>query len=760
MGTVPDPLRSAKLSLVTLSEEKNGLGELSPKYQQKEATIERNSNGYPFGAKVQPTEEQLFGVNCVAEANVQKTEQSCGYDTSSPTMLSPGSFNRSKEGCLETVNNSKQEASSDCKGQVLVESHSLGQAALKAPAIQETNQVGGELLFSAVDDKASSPSKEGDCVMKNKTHETSSLLPSHPDTSPTTPAVKQIVEEKFAPEKNGSPTSAKELEPVSGLELKSPVCMDAKPKGVKDESSHPSARTVPESLSKSKSENKSQPSLKGETIEEAVPEPSKFRDTGTMTVPATRENISRTCQDAEVQAVASMESKSASTSPSIFAAFLKESMPSEAKQKQDQLHIIYTAAGGKEQSEIVDNFTQKAPSTGIMPEVHIQAPAATKKKLVAQVVKTQDDPSGMMNAVCSASLDKAEHPCPLASGCTQEISVKEMEVQTPGVARYYSGLPQQMADSSVLQKTRPVYQISIHTSNQPLAPSQPVNIETTLPPCSGLPEVKSKHHHIGISVTENQPTSPSCGRQPEEDKVLPTTAGPHSTRTGEQLQIKTISDVDIKPKKEDSFVHPDSKEQKTSKRAAVAVAVVGLQATCPPIAAQKERGNFSATQKETGAIGLESEWSSNSAPDQETKTSERRKDPKLSRTEAPASIQPAASHGGKKKEAKSEAKVHLKQSKHVRDVVWDEQGMTWEVYGASLDPESLGIAIQNHLQRQIREHEKLLKAQNTQTRKSISSDTSSNKKLKGRQHNVFQSMMQNIRRPNCCVRPAASAVSD
>nr|XP_060635227.1 G protein-regulated inducer of neurite outgrowth 3 [Anolis sagrei ordinatus]XP_060635228.1 G protein-regulated inducer of neurite outgrowth 3 [Anolis sagrei ordinatus]XP_060635229.1 G protein-regulated inducer of neurite outgrowth 3 [Anolis sagrei ordinatus] len=757
MGTVPDPLQSAKLSLVTLSKEKNGLGELSShKYQHKEATIERNSNGYPFGAKVQPTEEQLFGVNCMAEANVPKTEQSCGYDTSSPTMFSPGSFNSSKEGCLEPANNSKQEASSDSKGKVLVENHSLGQTTLKTPVIQETNQVGGELLFSTVDDKASSLSKDGDCSMKNKAHETYHLLPSHPDTPQTTPAVKQIVEEKFGPEKNGAPTSAKELEPDSDIGLKSPVCMDAKPKGAKDASSHPSARTVPESVPKSQSENILQPSLKSETIEEAVSEPSKFRDTGTMTVPANREDISRTCQDAEVQAVASMESKSASTSPSIFAAFLKENMPSEAKQKQDQLHIIYTAAGGKEQSEIVDNFTQKAPSTGIMPEVHIQAPAATKKKLVAQVVRAQDDPAGMMNAVCSASMDKAEHQCPLASGCTQEISVKEMEVQTPGVARYCSGLPQQMADNSVLQKTRPVYQISIHTSNQPLVPSQPVNIETTLPLCSALPEVKSKHHHIGISVTENQPISPSCDRLPEEDKVLATTADPHGK------QIKTIGDVDVKSKKEDSFVHPDSKEQKTSKRAAVAVAVVGFQAMCPPIAAQKEQSKFSGTHKETGslgtqslAIGLESESSSNSAPDQETKTSERRKDPKLSRAEAPVT-----SHGGKKKEAKSEAKVQLKQSKNVRDVVWDEQGMTWEVYGASLDPESLGIAIQNHLQRQIREHEKLLKAQNTQTRKSISSDTSSNKKLKGRQHNVFQSMMQNIRRPNCCVRPAASAVSD
>ncbi|XP_055967108.1 G protein-regulated inducer of neurite outgrowth 3 [Sorex fumeus] len=104
-----------------------------------------------------------------------------------------------------------------------------------------------------------------------------------------------------------------------------------------------------------------------------------------------------------------------------------------------------------------------------------------------------------------------------------------------------------------------------------------------------------------------------------------------------------------------------------------------------------------------------------------------------------------------------EPRAQAKASKRVRDVVWDEQGMTWEVYGASLDPESLGVAIQNHLQRQIREHERLRQAHG---RRSVSSDTSSQKKLKGRQHGVLQALLQNLRRPNCCVRPAPSSVLD
>lgn len=97
--------------------------------------------------------------------------------------------------------------------------------------------------------------------------------------------------------------------------------------------------------------------------------------------------------------------------------------------------------------------------------------------------------------------------------------------------------------------------------------------------------------------------------------------------------------------------------------------------------------------------------------------------------------------------------------KSVHDVVWDEQGMTWEVYGASVDPESLGFAIQSHLQCKIREQERKLIVR-TSLRKSISAVDSPrhDKKNKRRQQNIFRSMLQNVRRPNCCVRPPPSSV--
>ncbi|XP_072232286.1 uncharacterized protein gprin3a [Leuresthes tenuis] len=55
-----------------------------------------------------------------------------------------------------------------------------------------------------------------------------------------------------------------------------------------------------------------------------------------------------------------------------------------------------------------------------------------------------------------------------------------------------------------------------------------------------------------------------------------------------------------------------------------------------------------------------------------------------------------------------------------QEVLWDEQGMTWEVYGASVDLESLGTAIQSHLESKIREQEQHIRT----LRKSICSESS------------------------------------
>ncbi|XP_051515524.1 ataxin-2 homolog [Myxocyprinus asiaticus] len=82
------------------------------------------------------------------------------------------------------------------------------------------------------------------------------------------------------------------------------------------------------------------------------------------------------------------------------------------------------------------------------------------------------------------------------------------------------------------------------------------------------------------------------------------------------------------------------------------------------------------------------------------------------------------------------------------NIVWDEQGMTWEVYGASLDLESLGFAIQNHLQCKIHEHERRIGT----LRKSISlSEHSPGKNKTGKKkRNVFRSVFAGCK---CCSNP-------
>lgn len=64
-----------------------------------------------------------------------------------------------------------------------------------------------------------------------------------------------------------------------------------------------------------------------------------------------------------------------------------------------------------------------------------------------------------------------------------------------------------------------------------------------------------------------------------------------------------------------------------------------------------------------------------------------------SSSQTPPMADDDGSNGDKKKESKSP----------VKEVKWDAEGMTWEVYGASVDPEELGLAIQRHLELQIRE---------------------------------------------------------
>ncbi|NWI29457.1 GRIN1 protein, partial [Sula dactylatra] len=87
----------------------------------------------------------------------------------------------------------------------------------------------------------------------------------------------------------------------------------------------------------------------------------------------------------------------------------------------------------------------------------------------------------------------------------------------------------------------------------------------------------------------------------------------------------------------------------------------------------------------------------------------------------------------------------------IREVSWDEKGMTWEVYGASMEVEVLGLAIQKHLEKQIEEHERQV-VMTPQSTRSGSVKGAPRKGEAKRQPSIFRALLQNVRRPRCCSR--------
>ncbi|XP_067876466.1 GRIN2-like protein [Heterodontus francisci] len=99
----------------------------------------------------------------------------------------------------------------------------------------------------------------------------------------------------------------------------------------------------------------------------------------------------------------------------------------------------------------------------------------------------------------------------------------------------------------------------------------------------------------------------------------------------------------------------------------------------------------------------------------------------------------------------------LIQESPVREVQWDDKGMTWEVYGASVDPEVLGLAIQKHLEIQIEQHEKdkMSTAENTvkQLGTHVDGTCVMEQPAKEKRHLPgFRNMMSTLRHPTWCVR--------
>ncbi|XP_055969019.1 LOW QUALITY PROTEIN: G protein-regulated inducer of neurite outgrowth 1 [Sorex fumeus] len=99
----------------------------------------------------------------------------------------------------------------------------------------------------------------------------------------------------------------------------------------------------------------------------------------------------------------------------------------------------------------------------------------------------------------------------------------------------------------------------------------------------------------------------------------------------------------------------------------------------------------------------------------------------------------------------------------VRDVSWDEKGMTWEVYGAAMEVEVLGMAIQKHLERQIEEHGRQggpappPAARTSGPGRAGSVRAAPPDGAAKRPPGLFRALLQSVRRPRCCSRAGPTA---
>lgn len=793
MGTVPDPLRSAKLSLVSTSAEEEHLGDLQPaKHQPQPPSGGRASNGFPCT----PSSSAgvcSFDLNCTAAAGTQSCERCHADNDSQQEAFSPGLASTAAEvhpadvkpaGCSQPAGIQAPAAPALAAGGALL----AGQGPEMMPAPQSSRQ-----FVQGSQAKTSSLTQIDDSALKPQGTDDQPALEVLNYSSPGDPVgVNQFCRTSQA---NLLQTGEKDR---AAEKNDSTVCQSALPARQTEADLGRVAQTIPEAKSGTADTAQSQPPDKTEAVQSSKapaqsghgsprpvhnldptpgsPNPtqlSKFRETGTMTAqsessPFTQEAVSRTWRDAEVQAVATVESKSASTSPSIFAAFLKGNLPPEEK---EELHIIYQGGMGLSQAALTDslssqqNFSCSPSITSKSTVVAVTASAQT------QPVKPPGVPSDMVSPV-SADNAKPLLSCSPAAVTSQGTSVGNAEMTS--AARDVKDAAQLPMDAPVPPKPIPVEQLDVNSSNQTPSQSGTGAGEPSTTSTNAVPGTGNNVHDLAPHVGSSR--SPLlCGLDSEvKQKEVLGSSDQKPVQSKGASQGETSSNQSVVKAKEENLVVLDPKG---GMNVGSQPAAVHVKACSEDEGEKESRGHGDSGQSQMAGgqslqAGLMPKLNVSSAglpppvpasaASQQQGLQARESRHELHTAAIPASAPAVPNLGENKKHSTPamEARVQVKQSKHVRDVVWDEQGMTWEVYGASLDPESLGIAIQNHLQRQIREHEKLIRAQNNQTRKSISSDTSSNKKLKGRQHNVFQSMLQNFRRPNCCVRPAPSSVLD
>nr|XP_033814794.1 G protein-regulated inducer of neurite outgrowth 3 [Geotrypetes seraphini]XP_033814805.1 G protein-regulated inducer of neurite outgrowth 3 [Geotrypetes seraphini]XP_033814813.1 G protein-regulated inducer of neurite outgrowth 3 [Geotrypetes seraphini]XP_033814821.1 G protein-regulated inducer of neurite outgrowth 3 [Geotrypetes seraphini]XP_033814832.1 G protein-regulated inducer of neurite outgrowth 3 [Geotrypetes seraphini]XP_033814841.1 G protein-regulated inducer of neurite outgrowth 3 len=746
MGTVPDSQISIKSPPLTISEEEARLGGLLvADHPHRQLATEKNSNGISL------SESKLralcsFDPNCSPDAETPTGEQLCRHsecDAHQTVMSSPEISSRDEKinaSVSEHSKNCEPQCSNDCGKQIVMDRIACVGAANVTPTIHATDhsiQRGLSVSISPV---------QSECTF-GMVHQAAFETPN----SVSQANAEQMEQTKKASAKDVLMHESTELSPcvvdreLEGTENTShlpsdfAISLTSKSEDANNSKICPVANTViPQDL-----ESSPQPLLAHAQITHsaevlaALPDQQQqagCKEIGTMTI----QPEIWTRRDVEVQAVANVDSKSVCTSPSILAAYVKENLSSQAREGQGQVHLMHQDGATQKQSELVGNFS-------------IQKELTQNLILLANKGESTD-------IVCKTSPDIAiyDHQCLQSARDSQATSKVLSEDQAINIVIDGHGTSQIPLVSSALLNKQPVYQITIETNNQQKE-------------CQNLLEMKNKESQLTAMQAAHHGSDPekkqSCSTRTEtgRSEIRESSAAlkPFQFRVTDELgATQPLISTDVKSK-EDKPVSLHLEAEISSNIGATG----GPAEEFLQVFVRQERDRLLEDDeqlKKSSNLSLLSRTASNSNQNSVPhtprfkKAREDRKEQKLM-TSAKSTSEQQKLHSGKKSSPNTESKNQVKPSKRVKDVVWDEQGMTWEVYGASMDPESLGIAIQNHLQRQIREHEKLIRAQCNQNRKSISSDTSS-KKLKGRQHSVFQSILQNLRRPNCCVHPPSSSV--
>ncbi|XP_077738987.1 G protein-regulated inducer of neurite outgrowth 3 [Canis aureus] len=776
MGTVPDPLRSAKTSLITASGKEEDLEVQPASPRAPPALLCKNTNGLSG-----PPEEPVLSPRAAAEALMQ----ACEHETTQPDMSSPGIFNEVEKVSSACNSPGHTQLPGSCEPTAPAPCSTAGKdldEALTMPASQHAYQAipGAQL-------KASPSSGPEDTLLKTlrtssegEQAETSSCPAGStrgnseaqvPCDSPSPETIQETVQTANMAARAFIHTSS----PVGGPEGERPGAMcdprtrSCEPPAREDGCSgnkQPPATTsdsqsvtpVTTQLSHLTSQGSTFPPDLGKVPLQAQHQVLRFKEASTMTNQAAgevREVPSRAQQDAEVQAVASVESRSVSTSPSILTAFLKEMPVPERLEPQEQLRVVCHGGGsGSRTVEVSDNLLgpqEPGQCPGITPEAHGQAPTAVSTAFRGEGNSVRLPGEVLTVSPTAAAAGDAQSMCKEA-GRSAGMTPSREAPTSKQLSSVKSGSPKASASDQISVSA------GSHTATgHRLGGSESEPAELAVNSADG----HRTDAHCQLRASGGPARAESWGAAGDGQRASPQ-AGKRPARRGtESLDGGARADA------ETLLLTPKSREGGGPAPAA--------GATPSPVRRSQEAASEESRAPKAAAslslpcdaaVGDSSPGSGKRTPSRLAKASPRRasrvseflREQKLNVTAAAAQV--GLTPGEKKKQLGPDSKLQLKQSKRVRDVVWDEQGMTWEVYGASLDPESLGIAIQNHLQRQIREHEKLIKAQSSQARRSISSDTSSNKKLKGRQHSVLQSVLQTFRRPNCCVRPAPSSVLD